>query len=102
MVEKRQWCSADDLGISGIPQAPSGPVWVWPWLGRGSALLYPQLGVGGCPVWLPAVSPTGRKVQFEGCRTGPDKEKEEKNYLYLRKLLNLGPSRPSEDLVQIV
>lgn len=69
------------------------------WLGRGSALLYPQLGVGG---WPPAVSPTGKKVQFEGCQTGRVKERRKRTIFTLRKLLSLGPSRPSEDLVQVV
>lgn len=55
------------------------------WLSWGSALLCPQLGVGGGPLWPPADSPTGKKVQFEGCRTGQVEEKEEKNSLYLKK-----------------
>lgn len=48
----RLGCSAGDLGISGVPQAPAGPVWVWPLAGPA---VCPSLSPAG-GWWVPTVA----------------------------------------------
>lgn len=95
--------STGDLGISGIPQAPSGPVWVWHLGGPGVCpFSVPSWGLASAHCGLLLSPPQGRKFNLRAAEQDGLKERRKRTIFTLRKLLSLGPSRPYEELVQFV